>query len=628
MKRTKWLPTIFGLVCCFCLALNPSSAASQTWLDRVDPKVIDMAAAGETEFILYLKTQADLSLAASLPEKTSKGAYVYETLRQTAEQTQAPLRKVLDTLAVEYRPYWIANMIWVRGDLTALQTLASQPGVAFLYANPTVKLAESPQEILLQQTQRPEGTEWNLALVNADDVWAAGFTGQGAVVAGADTGYQWNHPALIRQYRGWDGQTADHNYNWHDAIHSNDPHTNPGNPCGFDSSLPCDDQGHGTHTMGIMVGDDGAANQVGMAPGARWIGCRNMEQGWGTPITYAECYQWFIAPTDLSGQHADPTKAPDVINNSWSCPASEGCTDPQVLHQAVENVRAAGILTVQSAGNSGPTCSSIESPAAIYDASFTVGNTTNTDGLSASSSRGPVVVDGSGRLKPDISAPGTSIRSTYPTNTYAYLSGTSMAAPHVAGMAALLISANPGLSGQVDALERWITQTAVPINIPLETCGGMPSSTIPNNSFGWGRINAWGPFDHRLQLVKTADPASIKPGGIITYTLTVSNPLLADVAYGLVLTDTLPAETSLLSASQPYTLTARTISWERTELTPGAAWTVHLTIQAAGLPGSLVVNSDYGVQNQENWFFTRGANSQTPILRQYIIPYLSKEIAP
>ena len=124
-----------------------------------------------------------------------------------------------------------------------------------------------------------------------------------------------------------------------------------------------------------MVGDDGAGNQIGMAPGAKWIGCRNMEQGWGTPQTYIECYQWFLAPTDLMGENPRPDLAPHIVNNSWSCPVKEGCTDPNVLLTVVENLRAAGILSVHSAGNSGSSCSTVNTPAAIYDASLTVGNT-------------------------------------------------------------------------------------------------------------------------------------------------------------------------------------------------------------------------------------------------------------
>jgi subtilisin family serine protease len=305
-------------------------------------------------------------------------------------------------------------------------------------------------------------------------VWALGYTGQGVVVGGADTGYEWNHPALINQYRGWDGNTADHDYNWYDATAAH-------------SLTPEDPFGHGTHTMGTMVGDDGGSNQIGMAPGARWIGCRNMDaSGAGTPETYIACYQWFIAPTRVDGlSDPQPDLAPDVINNSWSCPESEGCTDPNVLLEAVQNVRAAGILTSHSAGNGGPECSTVRDPAAIYAESFTVGATDNADNLARFSSRGPVIVDDSNRPKPDISAPGVSIRSTYKGGTYVLMSGTSMAAPHVAGLVALLISVDPGLRGQVDALETAIEQSAKQIS--STECS---STGVPNNLYGWGRIQA------------------------------------------------------------------------------------------------------------------------------------------
>jgi serine protease AprX len=463
---------------------------------RVDPWVLEKVADGPAEFILYLQQQADLRPAAGLQDKTEKGRFVYLTLTRTAQTTQRPLLQLLDQLGATYRPYWIANMIWVRAGRDVLERLALHPAVAHVYANPSVQ-AQLPAE----RTQEPDtsqwepttlsGIEWNLSKVGADRVWASGFQGQGAVFGGQDTGYDWDHPALKLQYRGWDGESADHNYNWHDAIHENDPLTEPGNPCGFDSFEPCDDHGHGTHTMGTMTGTEGSANQIGMAPQARWIGCRNMEQGWGTPTTYAECYQWFLAPTDLAGNHPDPNQAPHIINNSWSCPPQEGCTDPTALQTVVENVRLAGILTVHAAGNSGPGCGTINTPAAIYDASFTVANSTADDWLATSSSRGPVLVDGSGRVKPDITAPGTNIRSAWLGESYSILNGTSMAAPHVAGLAALLISARPELAGQVDTLEWLITQTAIPLVGPIESCGGIASTTFPNNSSGWGRIDAW-----------------------------------------------------------------------------------------------------------------------------------------
>jgi subtilisin family serine protease len=168
----------------------------------------------------------------------------------------------------------------------------------------------------------------------------------------------------------------------------------------------------------------------------------------------------------------------------------EGCTDPDVLRTVVENLRAAGILSVHSAGNDGAGCSTVNTPAAIYDVSLTVGNTTQTDIINPSSSRGPVAVDGSYRLKPDISAPGTNIYSSIPGGTYAVKEGTSMAAPHVAGLAALMISAQPQLAGQVDWLEQNILRNAVPISISESEDCGETAGQVPNNVYGWGRIDA------------------------------------------------------------------------------------------------------------------------------------------
>ena len=432
----------------------PASAAE--WRVKVDPWVIQTASQGDTEFLVYLTAQADLSAARELPTKLEKGNYVYQTLTSLAEHNQKGLISQLDRLGVEYRPYWIANMVWVRGGFSTIQALAARPDVAHIYANPHVVLDLPTEEA--SSGSSVQGIEWNISKVKAPDVWALGYTGQGVVIGGQDTGYQWDHPALKNQYRGWDGSSADHNYSWHDAIHDS-----IGNPCGNDSPFPCDDYGHGTHTMGTMVGDDGGANKIGMAPGARWIGCRNMDLGAGTPATYAECYQWFIAPTNLNGDNPRPDLAPDVINNSWGCPPSEGCTDPNVLLTVVQNLVAAGIVSAHSAGNSGSSCSTISDPAAIYDVSFTVGATNSNDAIADFSSRGPVTVDGSNRSKPDISAPGVNIRSSVPGGGYeSGWSGTSMAGPHVAGLVALLISAKPELRGQVTEIETTIERTALP----------------------------------------------------------------------------------------------------------------------------------------------------------------------
>jgi len=427
-------------------------------------------------------------------------------------------------------------MIWVKGDMSTIEQMARRTDIAHIYANPSVKLDFPAKES--SNNNAIEAIEWNILKVNADDVWQLGYTGQGAVVGGQDTGYDWDHPALKNQYRGWDGNSADHNYNWHDAIHSG------GGSCGANSPEPCDDSTHGTHTMGTIVGDDGAGNQIGMAPGARWIGCRNMNLGYGTPESYAECYQWFIAPTDLNDENPNPAMAPHAINNSWSCPPSEGCTDPDVLLAVVDAVRAAGILTAHSAGNAPPSgCESINDPGAIYDSSYTVGAVGNDDTIASWSKRGPVTVDGSNRPKPDISAPGVVVRSSVPGTGYGFKSGTSMAAPHVAGLAALLVSADPSLAGNVDKLEIIMNQTAVHLT-STETCGGVSGDLIPNNTYGYGRIDALSAVTGKfasLSLTKSVYPGtSLEPGDFISYTISITNS--GNMTATTTITDTFDSE--------------------------------------------------------------------------------------
>jgi serine protease AprX len=438
--------------------------------------------AATTEFIVFLQEQADLSFAATIRAREQRGRAVHDALVTTAAGTQGPILALLEAAGVAHRAYWVANMIWVRGDRDLVMQLAARNDVARISANPSVKLAAP-----IPAAQAPGETaavEPSIQQIGVPDTfWANGITGDGIVIGGQDTGYDWDHPALRDHYRGWNGATADHNYHWHDAIHSG------GGVCGADATEPCDDNNHGTHTMGTMVGDDGGSNQIGVAPGATWIGCRNMDRGNGTPATYSECFQWFIAPTDLSGQNPRPEMAPHVINNSWSCPPSEGCTDPKVMRTVVNNTRAAGIMVVVSAGNSGSGCGSISTPSAIYDASTTVGSVNSQSQISSFSSRGPVDVDGSGRLKPDLTAPGESIRSSVPGGGYSRLSGTSMAGPHVAGMAALVMASQDCLVRDVDAVEAFMKKASQPW-LTSQTCGGISGNEVPNNTYGYGEIRS------------------------------------------------------------------------------------------------------------------------------------------
>jgi serine protease AprX len=464
---------------------------------KVDPAVWEDTADGQTaHFLVVLSRQADVSRAAAqASDWLSRGRLVYQALRQAADASQPAVVAQLQALQAPYRAYWVANLIAVAGDRTVVEALAVRSDVARLEPDRTFRVPLEPSQAPASQV--PQTVEWNLSWVHAPDLWALGDTGQNRVYADADTGFQWDHPALQNQYRGWDGTTADHNYNWWDAIHG-DLSGNGSNPCGYNLQAPCDDYGHGTHTLGIGIGDDGGANQVGMAPGARWIGCRNMEEGVGRPETYIECMQFFLAPTDLNGQNPDPDLRPDAVGNSYSCPPSELCS-PHSLQTALENLRTAGVFMSVSAGNGGSACSTISDPPALEDSAITIGASgDHTNTIASYSSRGPVTVDGSNRRKPDLVAPGSNVRSSYPDNLYVSLSGTSMAAPHVAGAVVLLWSAFPSLRGQVDYTESVLEQTAGHLTTS-QGCGGDGSGDVPNNVYGYGQLDVLAAYNFLLR---------------------------------------------------------------------------------------------------------------------------------
>jgi len=455
-------------------------------VNKIAPWVIEHTAYGQqAEFFVVLADRADLSQAANWQTKADKGRYVYNTLLNKARSTQGPVIEWLRERNIEHQSFYIVNAILVKGTRQIAAELATRPDVARIEGNPRIQNDLPQPEVVNEappQSGRPATIEPGIQYTHAPDVWNLGFTGNGIVVAGADTGIRWTHNALKPHYRGWDGQNADHDYNWHDSIHDS-----VSNPCGNDSPFPCDDNAHGTHTVGTMVGDDGAGNQIGMAPGAKWIGCRNMDAGTGTPARYIECMQWFLAPTRIDGSDPDPTKAPDITNNSWHCPPEEGCSF-DTLQAAVEAQAAAGIMMCSAAQNAGPSCSTVENPPGIYEATYTVGAlNTNTDTIAGFSSRGPVTTDGSGRIKPDIAAPGTNTRSAVNTCDSCYngnFSGTSMATPHIAGAMALLWSAIPSLRHQLTASRDALNNSAV--HISDTQCG---DAGPPNNVYGWGRVD-------------------------------------------------------------------------------------------------------------------------------------------
>jgi subtilisin family serine protease len=498
------------------LAVPLSAAAAGRGTPEVDASVREtLARGGPADVLILLGDQPDFSPAQVMPTKEARGRWVYATLRAAADRDQGPVVAELARAAVPYRRFWAVNAVQAQLNTAQLQRVLALPRVTRVAANLPARAVEPPAPVAPAKTASitaVTAAEWGVNRVKAPWAWSQGYTGQGVVVAGQDTGYAWDHPALINAYRGYNSGTgaADHDYNWHDSIHGDIGNPNPGdtNPCGYDSPVPCDDYGHGTHTMGTMAGSDlapdqpgwpsAATNAIGVAPGARWIGCRNMDRGDGTPASYIECFEWFIAPYPVTGTPAqgDPGKAPDVMDNSWGCLSSEGCTTQTlgIIEPALNAADAAGIVVVVSAGNSGSACGTIWNPPAIYPRALAVGSTDSSDGLAPSSSRGPVTYVGQTYTKPDLSAPGVSVRSSWPSNfsadpnnPYRLLSGTSMAAPHMVGAVALLLSAQPSLRGQTDLIKTIIARTADPMN--YATCGGAPGGQ-PNNGYGWGIVNA------------------------------------------------------------------------------------------------------------------------------------------
>jgi subtilisin family serine protease len=478
LRRIIYAIALFALVAATVIIVTPTSTAAMP-NQKISARVLDETAnGGTTEALVVLAEQADLSPATVLPTKLAKGRFVFDSLREVANRTQAPIVALLRQRGISYQSFWIVNMIHVTGNRALLEELAARADVKQIDANPYVRSA-LPVPTAFDNAQ-PTGVEWNVTKVKAPQVWKLGYKGQGRVVAGADTGVQWDHPALKIHFRGWDGTKGNFDYNWHDASPQHSP-------------TPVDPHGHGTFTVSEMVGDDGAGNQIGVAPGAKWIACRNMDaNGTGSPTSYSECFQFMIAPYPVHGKPSQgkPALAPDSINNSWICPPSEGCSTNTLL-QIVNNVRAAGIFPAMAAGNSGPSCSSISDPPAIYQSSVSVGALDSSNAIASFSSRGPVTADGSNRRKPDLSAPGVNVRGAVPTNGYqSGWSGTSMAAPHVAGGIALVWQAKPSLVGKIDATEARLAKTAVHLK-SNETCGGISGQTIPNNTFGYGLLNLY-----------------------------------------------------------------------------------------------------------------------------------------
>ncbi|MBN1355072.1 S8 family serine peptidase [bacterium] len=465
-------------------------------LEIVDPYVLDrIEQQGVSDFFVVLREQADVSPAKRIGNKTDKGRFVFNILQEVARRSQQALLKELDAAGVDYRPFYIQNMVLIRnGNMNLLVDMTTRPDVAGIRSNRPYEFENFQPEAYPADT--PRTVEWNLSHVHFPEIWAEGFTGQGMVVANLDTGVDWDHPALKEHYRGWNGTTADHDYNWHACSTSG---TCP------DASVPCDDGQHGTHTMGTMVGDDGGGNQIGGAPGAKWIACGHLEDEAG----FHECFEWFLAPYRHGESPAQglPEMAPHVVNNSWGWPYGGG--DYQYAPD-IDALQAAGVFMEFSAGNEGDSCESLRSPG-DYAQVLTTGASDAQDRIVSTSwtywgsSRGPADPNIPGApdfIKPEICAPGYDIRSSIPGTGYeGGWGGTSMAGPHTCAAVALLWSAAPDLVGDIVTTRELILNNAFTepggAGYWNQTCNGInAATTIPNHVWGWGLLDAYACFEN------------------------------------------------------------------------------------------------------------------------------------
>jgi hypothetical protein len=470
----------------------------------VEPLLLrELDADGSTGYLIYFRDRPDLSAAFAL-DWIDRGRFVVNALQEAANRSQERVRAYLDEQGVEYSAYWIDNVILVQSSTRAVfDHLLDFPEIEALLSRRHPIFYEPVEQAAAGRGST--AVEPNLSHVGADRVWSElGITGEGIVVANIDTGVRFTHEALVSRYRGNLGTGGfEHN---HPLLGGSDP-------------VPNDWHGHGSHTMGIILGEDGGGNQIGMAPGATWIACQAFEM---SDSELLDCGQFMAAPWDLAGANPDADLRPHIINNSWG-----DCLRyaDHWYDGVIDSWHALGIYPVFSNGNASncgystpPGCNTVGNPARAGNVT-SVGSTGRDNGLYGPHSNwGPTddpdtVNPGEyPNLKPQVLAPGVSIRSAHNTadTAYAFSSGTSMSAPHVTGLIALMWSAAPCLVGDYAATESILQETAALIPY-ASNCGGEGPADLPNMAAGWGEIDAYAAVDaaiafcraDRLPWVKT-----------------------------------------------------------------------------------------------------------------------------
>lgn len=389
--------------------------------------------------IVRLRNAANFAALRVKYKNLSRGQFrarVLQDLQAGANNNrQLTLAGLSQFSGLNIKPLWIINGFAADVPVSLVSGLAARPLVDTVDLDAVVTLATP-----IPATFAPP--EWNINMVKANTLWSIGYTGQGVVVANMDTGVDINHLDLKNRWRG--GTNS-----WFDPFGQH--------------ATPADVNGHGTGTMSVMIGGDAGGSSIGMAPGAQWIAVKLFnDAGTSTLSAINSSFQWLTNP---DGNLATDD-APDVVNASWGQTGTENVCDT-TFQAAIQVLKNLDIAVVFSAGNSGPTSPSGLSPATNL-VSYAVGAVDQTATIASFSSRGPTLCGS--KVFPDVVAPGVNIKFAQLTGggafpaTYVYGSGTSFAAPHVAGAMALLRGALPSIT--VAEMESAIDTTALDILNP------------------------------------------------------------------------------------------------------------------------------------------------------------------
>jgi serine protease AprX len=380
-------------------------------------------------------------------EKARKRRDMILALRSHASRSQATVGRFLGSRGLQVeRTLWMVNALSLSVPARLVTALSNIPGVDRVVLDDVIVRPTgigSSGAAQYGESFADAAPEWNIGMIKAPDLWSLGYDGTGIVVANLDFGVDPAHEELGPRYRG--GSNS-----WFDP---NGEHATP-----WDSHP----DGHGTGSMGLMVGGDLFGTSIGAAPGATWIAAKIFnDAGSASFSAIHDSLQWTLDPDANAGTD----DAPHVVNNSWGI--TDRVNECVLEFQAdIQSLKTAGILVVFSAGNSGPSGSTSLSPA-NNPSGFAVGMVNDSKTVDLGSSRGPSACGED--VFPEVMAPGvvvitatTTVGGIFPAS-YTQQTGTSFAAPQVAGVMALLVQAFPGAS--VPQIEAALTSSAEDLGV-------------------------------------------------------------------------------------------------------------------------------------------------------------------